>query len=192
MDMSLIEMIGVIFKYMFSSVLSIEMLVLSLLLLGILLVNIKLKNKYINITAVGIYLGFILGIAISYSDYVQLCINSFVKTIMNFIYFPSTFAYYIEFVFVTGLMLYTIFNKKMKPFKKIINYICFTIMYFFFMSFITLSLTSGVDIYTTGSIYQNDVILALIQISNLLLLVWIVFTGFYELYKFFKKKYDKE
>lgn len=192
MNMSLIDKIGLIFKYMFSSVLSIEMLLLCLLLLCILLVNIKLKNKYINIAAVGIYLGFILGIVISYSDYVQLCVNSFVKTIMNFIYFPSTFSYFIEFIFITGLMLYTIFNKKMKPFKKIVNYVCFTIMYFCFISFVILSVTSNVDIYITGSIYQNDTILALIQVSNLLFFVWIIFTGFYELYKFFKNKYDKE
>lgn len=192
MDMSLIDKIGVIFKYMFSSGLSIELLLLSLLLLCILLANIKLENTYINIVSVGIYLGLIVGIVIGYSDYVQLCINSFVKTIINFIYFPSTFAYFIEFIIITGLMLYTIFNNRMNKVKKIINYICFTIMYFCFISFVILSVTSNVDIYITGSIYQNDTILALIQVSNLLFFVWIIFTGFYELYKFFKKKYDKE
>lgn len=192
MDMSLIDKIGVIFKYMFSSGLSIELLLLSLLLLCILLANIKLKNSYINIVSVGIYLGLIVGIVIGYSDYVQLCINSFVKTIINFIYFPSTFAYFIEFIIITGLMLYTIFNNKMNAVKKIINYICFTIMYFCFISFVVLSVTSNVDIYIVGSIYQNDTILALIQVSNLLFFVWIIFTGFYELYKYFKKKYDKE
>ncbi len=192
MDMSLIDKFGVVFKYMFSSTLSIVMFALSLLLLCILLVNIKFKNKYINIIAVGIYLGFIVGIVISYSDYVRLCINSFVKSIMSFIYFPSTFAYFIEFIFITGLMLYTIFNKKMSNIKRIVNYIFFTIMYFFFISFIILSVTSGVDIYIVGSIYQNDVLLALVQVNNLLLLVWFIFTMFYELYKFFKKKYDKE
>lgn len=190
MELSLVDKIGVIFKYMFSSVLSIEMLVLSLLLLVILLVNIKLKNKYINIAAIGIYLGFILGIVISYSDYVRLCINSFVKAIMNFIYFPSTFAYFIEFIFITGLMIYTIFNKKMKVVKKIINYGCFTIMYFLFISFIIVSVTSGVDIYNTGSIYQNDLLLAFVQVSNLLLFGWVLFTLFYRLYSYFKKKYD--
>lgn len=190
MNMSLIEKFEVVFEYMFSSFLPIGMLILSLLLLCILLVNVKLKNKYINIAAVGIYLGFILGIIISYSDYVTLCVNSFVKTIINFIYFPSTFAYFIEFIFITGLMLYTIFNKKMKTIKKVVNYICFTILYFFFMSFIILSVSSGVDIYNTGALYQNEIILAIVQISNLFLLVWLIFTIFYELYLYFRKKYD--
>ena len=190
MDMSLFEKIEIIFKYTFSSFLSIGMLILSLLLLSILLVNIKFKNTYVNIASIATYLGFILGIVISYSDYVRLCINSFVRAVINYIYFPSTFTFFIEFIFITGLMLYTIFNKKIKLLKKIVNYICFTILYFFFISFIILSVTSGVDIYVTGSLYQNEIILSIVQVSNLLLLVWLLFTVFYELYLFFKRKYD--
>lgn len=190
MNMSLFEKFGIIIKYMTSSFLPLCMFVLCLLLLCILLVNIKLKNKYINIAGIGIYLGFILGIVISYRDYVQLCVNSFVKTIMNFIYFPSTFAYFIEFLIITLLMVHTIFNEKMKNFKRIINYVCFTIMYFFFMMFIVLSVTSGVDIYNTSVLYQNDVILSIVQISNLFLLLWILFSLFYQMFIYFKKKYD--
>lgn len=190
MNMSLIEKFGIVFKYMFSSFLSVEMLILSLLLLCILLVNLKLNNKYINIAAICIYLGFILGIVITYVDYVQLCINSFVKTILNYIYFPSTFVYFLIFIFITGLMIYTIFNKKIGNVKKIVNYSCFSILYFLFMSFIVLTIYNGVDIYDTKLLYQNETILAIVQVSNLLFGIWILFTSFYELYGLFKKKYD--
>ena len=190
MSMSLFDKLKIIFEYMFSSFLPIEMLVLSLLLLCILLVNIKVNNKYINIAAIGIYLGFILGIIISYSDYVKLCINGFVKSILNYIFFPSTFVYFLIFLFVTGLMIYTIFNKKMKKVKKVVNYVCFTALYFLFMSFVVLSVYSGVDIYDTIALYKNEIILALVQVSNLLFLIWILFTIFYELYQFYKRKFD--
>ena len=190
MDMSLFEKFGIIFEYMFSSFLPIGMLLLSLLLLCILLVNIRANNKYINIAAIGIYLGFVLGITISYSDYVKLCINGFVKTIINYIYFPSTFMYFLIFLFVTVLMLYTIFNKNIGKVKRIVNYITFSILYFFFMSFIVLTVASGVDIYDTVALYSNEIILSLVQVSNLLFLLWLLFTGFYELYKYFKKRFD--
>lgn len=190
MDISFFGKLKIIFQYMFSSFLPIEMLLLSLLLFCILMINIKLNNKYINIAAVGIYLGFILGIVISYSDYVKLCINSFVKTILNYIYFPSTFVYFLIFLVVTVLMLYTIFSKKMSKLKRIVNYVCFTILYFFFMSFIVLAISSGVDIYNTVSLYQNEIILAFVQVSNLVFAIWIVFTFFYHLYNLFKEKYD--
>lgn len=191
MNMTLWEKFGIVFEYMFSSFLPIGMFILSLLLLCILLVNLKVKNKYINIAAIGVYLGFSLGIVISYSDYVQLCINGFVKAIINYICFPSTFVYFLIFAFITGLMIKTIFSKKMKPLKKIINYVWFSILYFFFMSFIVLCVYSGVDIYDTVALYQNDIILSIVQISNLLFLIWIIVSGFYELYYFYKRKFDE-
>lgn len=190
MDMSIFEKFGIIFEYMFSSFLPIGMFILSLLLLCILLFNIKLKNKYINIAAIGVYIGFALGIVISYSDYVQLCINGFVKAILNYIYFPSTFIYFLIFAFITGLMIKTIFSKNMSDVKKIINYACFSVLYFFFMSFIVLCVYNDVDIYDTVSLYQNDIILSIVQISNLLFFIWILVTVFYELYLFYKKKFD--
>lgn len=190
MNMSLFEKFGIIFEYMFSSFLSIGMFILSLLLLCILLVNIKLKNKYINIASIGVYLGFALGIVISYSEYVQLCVNGFVKAILNYIYFPSTFVYFLIFAFITVLMIRTIFSDKISNLKKIINYSCFSILYFLFMSFIVLCVYSGVDIYDTVSLYKNDIILSIVQISNLLFFIWILITVFYELYQFYKKKFD--
>ena len=87
MDLSLIEKIGVILKYIFSSFLSIEMLIVSLLLFFILLFNLKRKNRIVQIVAVGTYIGFLIGIIISYSDYARVSFNSFIKAIMNYVYF---------------------------------------------------------------------------------------------------------
>lgn len=190
MNISLIDKIEMVFKYIGSSFLSVGMFILSLLLLCILLVNIRVKNKYINIAAIGVYLGFALGITISYSDYVQLCINGFVKTIINYIYFPSTFVYFLIFVGVTLCMIKTLFDKKISNFKRILNYVWFSVLYYLFMSFIVLCIYSGVDIYNTVSLYQNNIILSVVQISNLLFVIWVLITLFYELYLFYKKRFD--
>ena len=61
MDLNLIEKFKVIFQYMFSSFLSIEMLVLSLLVFLILLINVKKDNHIVQVVAVGVYLGFVIG-----------------------------------------------------------------------------------------------------------------------------------
>lgn len=190
MNIGFFERMKIIFDYMFSSFLSIETLVLSILMLSILLINIKVKNKYVNFIAVGIYIGFILGIAISYRDYVGLCISGFVKEILYYIYFPSTFIYFLNFTVITFLMLGTVFSKKLSNFKKIINYIFFSMLYFLFMSFIILAIYSGVDIYNIADLYKNNIILCIVQCSNLLFGIWIIFTMFYNLYFYFKKKYD--
>ena len=48
MTLSLIEKIGIIFKYTFSSFLSIEMLILTLLLFCVLIYNLKRKNQLVQ------------------------------------------------------------------------------------------------------------------------------------------------
>ena len=190
MNLSLIGRLRVIFKYISSSYLSIETLLLSLLLFLILVVNLKRDNKMVQMIAIGVYIGFIIGILISYGSYVQTCFDSFVKAIMNYIYFPSTIVYFFIIIFVTVMILWTLFSKKISKLKKIINYLFFSILYYFFMSFIALAAYDNVDLVNTSVLYQNDTILSLVQMSNFLLVVWLVFTGFYWLYKYFQKKYD--
>lgn len=58
------------------------------------------------------------------------------------------------------------------------------------MSFIALAAYDSVDLVDVTNLYQNDTILSLVQVSNFLLVIWLFFTGFYYLYKYFKKKYD--
>ena len=191
MNLSGIEKIGTIFQYIFSSYLSIEMFIISCLIFIILAINVKRKNKVISLIAISIYLGFVLGILISYTTYVQTAMDSFVKEIMNYIYFPSTIVYFFIMLLVTGLIIYTLFSKKMKYSKKIINYFVFSILYFFFMSFLSLASYNEVDLVDITNLYKDNVILSIVQVSNFLLALWIIFTGFYYLYFYFKKKFDK-
>lgn len=190
LNLSFIDKFVVIFRYIFSSFLSIEMFLMILLLFFVLLVNLKRNNRFIQMLAIGIYLGFVLGILISYTSYVKTCINSFVKEILNYIYFPSTIVYFFIIVFVTIMILYNLFSKKLSFFKKVFNYLFFSLMYFLFTSFISLATYDGVDFLDVTKVYQNDTILSFVQISNLLLVIWTIFTGFYHLYLFYKKKYD--
>ncbi len=192
MNLSLLEKLKVIFQYIFSSFLSIEMFLLSLLLFVILIVNLKRNNSIVQMIAIGIYLGFVIGIVISYASYVQTCVDSFVKLIMNYIYFPSTVVYFFIILFISIMIIYTLFSKKLTMFKKIVNYLFFSILYFFFMSFVALATYDGVDLLDITKLYQNDTILSFVQVSNFILVVWILFTGFYWLYKYFKKRFDKE
>ena len=190
LNLSFIDKFVVIFRYVFSSFLSIEMFLMTLLLFFVLLVNLKRNNRLIQMLAIGIYLGFVLGILISYTSYVKTCIDSFIKEMLNYIYFPSTIVYFFIIVFVTIMILYNLFSKKLSFFKKVFNYLFFSFMYFLFMSFISLATYDGVDFLDVTKLYQNDTILSFVQISNLLLIVWAIFTCFYHLYLFYKKKYD--
>ena len=190
MNLSLIGKLGVIFHYIFSSFLSIEMFLICLLLFVILIYNLKRNNTLVQMIAIGIFLGFVLGLFISYTTYVEHSFNSLVKGIMNYIYFPSPIVYFFIILFVTAMMVYTLFSKKLWIGKKIINYSVFSILYFFFMSFLSLAAYHSYDMSDMATLYGNEEILSMVQVSNLLLFLWLIFTGFYHLYLYFKKKYD--
>ena len=190
MNLSFLEKFILIIKYIFSSFLSIEMFILSFLLFIILIFNLKRNNQIIQMIAIGVYIGFVIGILISYTSYVTTSVDSFVKEIMNYIYFPSTVVYFFFMVFVTIMILYTLFSRRLTTFKKIFNYSFFSILYFFFMSFIALASADGVDLMDVTKLYENEIILSLVQISNFILLIWLIYTGFYHLYKRFKKNFD--
>lgn len=191
MDLSISEKLNMVFKYIFSSFLPIEMLIMTILLFIILVINLKRKNLLIQIISISIYLGFVIGIFISYTTYVQTCIDSFVKQIMNYIYFPSTIIYFFIMIFVTVMILYTLFSKKLGIVRKVFNYFIFSFLYFFFVSFLSLCSYEMVDMMDTAKLYENNIILSIVQISNFILLVWIIITGFCCLFSYFKKKFDK-
>lgn len=192
MNLSIMEKLNMIFKYVFSSFLPIGMLIITILLFIILIINLKRNNIIIQIASISIYLGFVIGVFISYTTYVQTCIDSFVKQIMNYVYFPSTIVYFFIMLFVTFMTLYTLFSKKMSIIKKIFNYFVFSFLYFFFVSFLSLCSYDMVDVIDTAKLYENNIILSIVQFSNAILLGWIIITGFYHLFLYFKRKFDKE
>lgn len=190
MNLSILGKISTIIKYLFSSFLSIEIFIFTLLLFLVLLLTINKNNKFLHACIIAIYIGFLIGIIISYNTYVGTCVDSFTKGIMNYIYFPSPFAYFFIILFSTVVLIYSIYNKKLSKVKKIINYILFNLMYFLFMSFIAIASSEKLDLVDKTNLYSNDIVLSIVQVSNFLLVIWIIFTLFYRLFLYFKKKYD--
>ena len=74
MNLTILEKIITIFKYTFSSFLSIELLLVSALLFVILIINLERKQKIITYIAIAIYIGILLGFMIAYNTYVILCV----------------------------------------------------------------------------------------------------------------------
>lgn len=190
MNMSFIEKLITIFKYIGSSFAAIELFIISLLLFVLLVVNIKKKNKIINIIIICLCLFIPITVAVCYTPYVVNSIDTLMSFIMKYIYFPSTVAYFFIMCFVIGLLIYSMFSQKITIPKKIINYIICSITIFFFLSFITIAIVNNINLSSQAKLYSNEVILSIVQISNLLLLFWLVFTIFYQLYKLFQRKFD--
>lgn len=192
MDLGLFDKMKIIFQLLFSSFMSIEIVLFFLLLFLLLVFNVKIKNKLVPII-LSIFL--VIGIIVFYfvfSSYAITCLDSFIMKIMDYYYFPSTIVYFFIFLFMVSVCFITMFSKKMKPMKKVFNYCCSIIVFLLFSMFIVLAVYSKIDFADTVALYQNNQILTLVQVSNLIVLFWFVVSCFYYLYLFFKKKFDEK
>ena len=158
----------------------------------ILVVNIKAKKKVYNYLMSLIMIVF-LGVVIYFNyDYVVYTVDLILKAIMKYIYFPSTAVYFMIVFLSVIFLVVTIFKNNLSNFKKGFNYLMFSLIFLMFYSFMAVVSTSKVDMMDTVSMYTNNYILSLVQISNVIFIFWLIITLFSMLYRFFKKKYDKE
>jgi hypothetical protein len=180
------------FSNTFTSFIGIEIFIISILLFVVCFINIKVDKKFVKYEILIIILGGFLALFGSSASYISYSFDTLIKRIMNYIYFPSTVIYFFIMVFVTIDLVYTLFSKKMQRVKKIVNYAVFSIFYFFFSNFVFTAYYKNLDLADKVSLYTNKTVLAVVQISNLLIFIYIIFTIFYYLYLYFKKKYDKD
>ena len=192
MDLGLFDKMKIIFQLLFSSFMSIEIVLFFLLLFLLLVFNVKIKNKLVPIIlSIFLVIGIIV-FCFVFSSYAITCLDSFIMKIMDYYYFPSTIVYFFIFLFMVSVCFITMFCKKMKPMKKVFNYCCSIIVFLLFSMFIVLAVYSKIDFADTVALYQNNQILTLVQVSNLIVLFWFVVSCFYYLYLFFKKKFDEK
>ena len=190
MFMSFLEKLELIFKHSFSSFLEIELLLLTVLFFVLLGLNVTRKNKIINYAAIAVVVVFLLSLMFLNYDYTVYCVNFLTKAVLEYIYFRSTVIYFLIMFLVTVFTVMTIISNKLYLFEKIINYLFFGVLYFFFVSFISVASYTKVDLADKVQLYTNDLILALVQISNLVFVAWIIYISFWNLFKYFKRKYD--
>ncbi len=192
MEIGLLEKMKIVFEVLFSSFMSIEIFLFFLLLFLLVLFNIKIKNKIIPFILTGFLLILIVFFCFYFSSYALTCIDTFIMKLMDYYYFPSTVVFFFLFLFMVGVFIFTMFRKKLSMFSKILNYGCSILVFLFFAMFVSLAIVGGIDLSDTVALYENKQILTVVQVSNFIILFWILITFFYQLYLFFKRKYDTD
>lgn len=192
MEIGLLEKMKIVFEVLFSSFMSIEIFLFFLLLFLLVLFNIKIKNKIIPFILTGFLLILIVFFCFYFSSYALICIDTFIMKLMDYYYFPSTVVFFFLFLFMVGVFIFTMFRKKLNMFSKILNYGCSILVFLFFAMFVSLAIVGGIDLSDTVALYENKQILTVVQVSNFIILFWILITFFYQLYLFFKRKYDTD
>ena len=191
MFLSLIEKIGLVIKNAFSSFMGIEIFLIILLLFLYLVLNIKKNNKIVLWSFVIGFIVFMTVIVVMNFDYATYSIDYLLKAIMKYIYFPSTVVYFL--IVVLSLVFILISNFSKTPYyKRVLDISFFSIIYFLFFNFIAAIDEYKLDLADKVSLYSNNLVLSIVQISNLVFVIWIIVILFYKLYNYFKNKYDEK
>jgi hypothetical protein len=172
-EFSLLDKIKTVFNLIFSSPLFL------ILLFGILLMilDIKFISKKDKKTNVIYVIASIVIIGLLLQTYFDSLLNIFdiiAKNIVSIIYFPTVLEYIVMLLLSLGILLYSIFSKKMNKNIKIINTFVFAINTFLFFLILDQISKSKVDLSNKVSIYTNDNLMILFEISIAIFIFWMI------------------
>ncbi len=186
--MSFIDKLGVLVEVSKSSNLFI-VAVFMLGIIGYLLYNINKKNMK---NAKRIYLGAALVILVItlvvYHDSIAKMFDYMMNNFFIAVYFPNV-AIYLAALIITNIILYiSIFNYKVSNLIKNINIIVYCILNYILLLILNVVVSKKLDVFTQASIYQNKQAQALIELSSVIFIVWILFLIVYRIIMIYLKK----
>ncbi len=179
-----------LFKYFFSSFMNIELFIITLLFFVLLYFILYKKSKLLRLSLSIILLLFLFIIVVCYHDYAVSSIDYFIKVLMRYYYFPSMGIYFIIVVLVSFLLLGCLLTNVFSKFVKISIFVLSFFVYLLFIQFLAFIISNNINLTLDVSIYSNVIVLSIVQLSNLLILLWLMVVSIYKLYTFFRRKFD--
>lgn len=172
-EFTLFDKISTVFNLIFSTPLFL------ILILGFILMIIDInfiskkdkKTKIIYFVVSIVILGLLL------EQYFPSLLNIFnivFKNIVSMIYFPTVLEYIIVLLISLFILLFSIFNKNINRKIKIINEFVFSINTFIFFLILDQISSSKVNLASKLSIYTNDNLMMLFELSIAIFVIWVI------------------
>lgn len=186
--MSFLDKLGVLLEVSKSSKLYI-LLILALLGLGIFLFktnkrNVKMRKKIFLVFLISIAILLILVYHVSLAKMFDYMMNNLFVAI----YFPNL-AIYFAAIIVTNIILWTsVFNFRTSKIIKRVNIVVYVIMNYLLALILSVINTEKLDIFSQKSIYNNDKVTALISLSSIVFVAWIIYLIIYKIILVYIKK----
>ena len=160
---------------------------LFLMILGILIVIfiivgiITVKNKKIGKAIYLLGLGSILGyLVISFKPNLLKMFQYMMDNFFIALYFPTLAIYLAAIIIMNIIVFKTVFSNKSSKAIKIINTIVYFIMNYLLLLNLNVITKENLDVFDQSSIYQNDNARALIELSSIIFIIWIIFLIIYK------------
>ena len=135
------------------------------------------RNKKIYLTIISIIIIFIiLFYHSSLGKFFDYMMNNFFVAI----YFPNLAIYFAAIIIMNIIIWFSIFNKRNNEKIKRINIIVYIIINYLLVLLLNIIDSYNLDIFNQNSIYGNEKARALIELSSVIYMIWIIFLIIYK------------
>lgn len=162
--------------------------IIFLIILAYLLVTINTKTKKINkISFIIIYSLIFIFSLVFYKKELFSLFDYMMNNFFILIYFPNL-AIYFCFIIITNIILWvSIFNKKITNLLRNINTTIFCFIHYILILIINIITKNKLDIFKPELIYKNKEAQALIELSSVVFVVWILFLIVYKIIRMYQE-----
>lgn len=186
--MSFWDKLGILFKVSKSSYLFIVIIAL-LLVVGVFLMTTNKKtakrNKTIYIICSVFMLLFLL---FSYHKPLGNIFDYMMNNLFITIYFPNLAIYFGAMIVMNIIVWISIFHFKTTDIIRKVNVVVYVVMNYILALVLNVINSEKLDVFTQSSVYKNSKATALIELSSILFVIWIIFLILYKVILIYLRK----
>ena len=178
--LSLLEKLAIIFEVSKSSIVFLAAIMLLIFFGLVLITTNKLNVKTSRRLFILIYIFIISCIIVLYKDSFSSMVTYLMNNLFKVIYFPNL-AIYLFALFIMNIILwYSVFSFKSTNIIKNVNIIVYIIINYLLVVLLDIINKQKLDVFNQASIYGNKSAQAVIELSSLIFIVWIIFLFLYK------------
>ncbi|MBQ8193587.1 MAG: hypothetical protein IJZ46_05915, partial [Bacilli bacterium] len=131
------------------------------------------SKKYIILVLISLAVTFVISIITNYKI-LSNTFDNFTTMFFSNIYFPSIYAYIGILAITLFTFIRSILSRRQKRIYKIINSIVFILNSILLIIILNIIAKNKIDIFSIASLYTNKSLVAILEISTGLFIVWII------------------
>lgn len=157
--------------------------------LGIVFYKTNNSNKNnIRSIYIAIVLFVVIFLLVSYYQSLGNMLDYLINNLFLLIYFPNLAAYLTAIVIMNIILIVSLFNYKVSKLIRNINITVYCILNYILALILSVIDKYNLDVFQRESVYQNSNAQALIELSSIIFIVWILFLIIYRLIMVYLKK----
>lgn len=191
-DLSLLEKLKVFVDVSSSSGICIASIFILLFMAFMFLTTNKKNAKASKLLFIGIYVVLILVMLFQYQDSLYDMFDYMMNNFFIVFYFPNL-AIYLAAIFATNIILMiSIFSYKEDKLVKVVNTIIYCIIHYLLILILNIVNVKNLDVFSQSSVYGNEKASALISLTSIIFIVWIIFLVIYKIIRHLQKGHQEQ